>query len=480
MIVQKFFLLFALLVLGFPLAKGQSVVRIDPDDRMDVILQKASSVVPSKRQLEWQKMEFTLFVHFGMNTFTNREWGEKGTPASTFNPTALDAEQWAITARDAGATLILMVAKHHDGFCLWPSKYTEYSVKNSPWKGGNGDVVAEVSAACRKYGLKFGVYLSPWDINSPLYGTDEYNTYFKNQLKELLTQYGEISEVWFDGACGEGANGKKQVYDWSGYYSVIRELAPDAVIAVMGPDVRWVGTESGYGRETEWSVVPATAAILDQIANSSQKENLNAAFNPYRDMMEEDLGSREKIVKADGLIWYPSEVDVSIRDGWFYHASQDSTVKSPEKLVDIYYSSVGRNSLLLLNVPPDKRGLIHEKDVASLKGMRKMLDKTFSKVILADTNPVAIDNIFEYSLAQPENFDVLLLQEDVTKGQRIEKFRLEICKDGQWMEVVKGTTIGYKRLLKFDKTRAEKIRVHILESRAEPAIKTIKIFNSPQ
>ncbi|MHC1706721.1 MAG: alpha-L-fucosidase [Bacteroidales bacterium] len=458
----------------------QYSVKINAGETPEQISYKAAHLSPSNRQVKWQQMEFTFFIHFGMNTFTNREWGEKGTPATVFNPTALDAAQWALTAKEAGAKLILMVAKHHDGFCLWPSKFTEYSVKNSPWKDGKGDVIADIADACAKFGLKFGIYLSPWDINSPLYGTDEYNIYFTNQLRELLTNYGEVAEVWFDGACGEGPNGKRQVYDWQSYYSLIRELAPQAVIAVMGPDVRWVGTESGYGRETEWSVLPASSAILEQIAASSQKESANAAFKPPGDMMDNDLGSREKILNADGLIWYPSEVDVSIRDGWFYHADQDTTVKTPEKLVDIYFSSVGRNSLLLLNVPPDKRGLFHDNDIKSLKGMRKILDETFQNVIFSDSGFTAGKIFFEYKLNNSTTFDCLLLEEEITKGQRVEKFVLEKMKDKEWVEIIKGTTIGYKRLLRFERTTAEKIRVRILESRAEPVIKTIKLYSSPK
>ena len=227
-------------------------------------------------------------------------------------------------------------------FVLWPTIFTDYSVKNSPWKDGKGDVIAEVAEACKEYGMKLGIYLSPWDISSPLYGTDEYNDHFKNQLRELLTNYGEISEVWFDGACGEGPNGKKQVYDWQGYYSLIRKLQPDAVIAVMGPDVRWVGTESGYGRETEWSVVPLSTSFLDQIAQNSQQSITNGVFTPPGNMMETDLGSREKIKDAGALIWYPSEVDVSIRPGWFYHEDQDSLVKSPEKLCGYLFQLGGK------------------------------------------------------------------------------------------------------------------------------------------
>ena len=250
----------------------------------------------------------------------------------------------------------------------------DHSVKSSPWKNGKGDVVKEVADACRQLGIGFGVYLSPWDRNAPMYGTEAYNDYFINQLTELLTQYGRVDEVWFDGANGEGPNGKKQVYDFNRWYAHIRKLQPSATIAIMGPDVRWVGTESGYGREMEWSVVPADENMMEKIADGSQKD---VAYAPTGDKMGKDLGSREKIRDAKGLVWYPAETDVSIRPGWFYHAKEDNEVKTPEKLLDIYFSSVGYNSVLLLNIPPDKQGLLSDSDIKSLKGFRQLVDKTF-------------------------------------------------------------------------------------------------------
>ena len=229
---------------------------IQPSDSEEEIIRKAAQVVPSPRQLRWQQLELTAFFHFGINTFTNSEWGTGKEDPHVFNPTQLDARQWVRVAKEAGIKQVILTAKHHDGFCLWPSKFTKHSVESSPWKNGKGDVVREVADACKEFGLGFGIYLSPWDRNAPMYGTDAYNDFFINQLTELLTNYGLIDEVWFDGANGEGPNGKKQVYDFDRWYKHIRELQPAAVIAVMGPDVRWVGTESGYGRETEWSVVP--------------------------------------------------------------------------------------------------------------------------------------------------------------------------------------------------------------------------------
>ena len=294
-----------------------------------------------------------------------------------FNPTALDTRQWLRVASEAGFKLAILTTKHHDGFCLWPSAYTEHSVKNSPYKDGQGDVVREFVEACREFDVKVGFYLSPWDRHEATYGTDAYNDYFTNQLTELLTQYGPVDEVWFDGACGEGPNGKRQVYDWERYYRLIRTLQPEAVIAIGGPDVRWVGNEDGIAREDEWSVVPA-----DRPGSGQDRRRFSTARrSPPGDRRWSptiDLGSRERIAHADRLVWYPAECDVSIRPGWFYHEFQDEYVKTPEMLVDLYFKSVGRNAALLLNLPPDPRGLIHEKDVRHLQGMRRILDETFA------------------------------------------------------------------------------------------------------
>jgi alpha-L-fucosidase len=504
------FFLFSLLFPGeiFPQSLPHSVVNavnIEEGEPPGSIIRKAAHVRPSERQARWQEMEFTVFIHFGMNTFTGREWGTRDEDPARFNPTDLDAGQWVQTAKMAGAKLIIMVAKHHDGFCLWPSEFTEFSVKNSPWKGGKGDVISEVASACREYGLKLGIYLSPWDLNSPLYGTEEYNEYFKNQLRELLTNYGEISEVWFDGACGEGPNGRRQVYDWPGFYRVVRELQPGAVIAVTGPDVRWVGTESGYGRETEWSVIPVAGTTMEEIAESTQESPSGIIFSPLGDMMQQDLGSREKIMEADGLIWYPSEVDVSIRPRWFYHPEEDSLIKSPEELFDIYISSVGRNSLLLLNVPPDRRGLIHENDVKSLAGFRQILDSVFSANIAASShihspekNSAHLKNILdsdpltfwtpgenqqtcslEIELAKDQPFSMLMLQENFRNGQRVEEFVFEAKIGGRWQEIARGTTIGYKRILQFEEVKAGKVRLKITASRDNPEIAGFGLFRAP-
>ncbi|MDH5705351.1 MAG: alpha-L-fucosidase [Candidatus Aminicenantes bacterium] len=482
-------------------------ILIGPEDSLEDVVRKAAQVVPSPRQLSWQEMEFTGFLHFTVNTFTDREWGTGKEEPALFNPTELDTRQWVKVCKDAGMKQLILTAKHHDGFCLWPSRYTEHSIKNSPWRDGKGDVVRELSDACREAGLKFGVYLSPWDRHEPTYGNSPaYNAFFKNQLRELLTEYGPISEVWFDGACGEGPDGRRQVYDWEGYYRLIRLLQPQTVIAIMGPDVRWVGTETGYGRETEWSVVPVFEQELKNLADDLVHHPFSIRFIPQGDRVEADLGSREKLKSATALAWYPSEVDVSIRPGWFYHSSQDNQVKTPEKLVDIYYSSVGRNSLLLLNIPPDRRGLIHENDSKSLQGMRAILEATFQTNFshLAKTTATseqrnheavyAVDQdkdtywssedraksaTLEFELKQEQAFNRALLQEYIQGGQRVEEFLLQAWNGSNWVTFAKGTTVGYKRLLRFPLVTAKKIRLIISKSRAAPTISEFGLFKSP-
>ena len=465
------------------------------------IITTAANITPSARQLRWQELEFVAFFHFGINTFTNREWGDGTEDPALFNPTALDARQWVKTCKDAGMKQVIITAKHHDGFCLWPSKYTEHSVKSSPWKGGKGDVVKEVSDACHEYKMGFGIYLSPWDRNNPVYGNSpKYNDYFINQLTELLTNYGKVDEVWFDGACGEGPNGKKQMYDWERYYTTIRQLQADAVIAIMGPDVRWVGTESGYGRETEWSVVPMDTQNQDQIAVNSQQ---NATFVPQGDMTAQDLGSRAVIEKAKRLVWYPSETDVSIRPGWFYHSKENNQVKSPEKLLDIYFSSIGRNSVLLLNIPPDTRGMINENDIKALNGLKFKIDQIFAinlvkgaKFESDGTNTKSLtDNnnstfwttkagqetgYISIKTNKPQSVNVLALQENIRIGQRIEKFTLEYLDDSKWKTATSGTTVGYKRLLRFAPVISRQFRIKIEASRLNPTLSEFGLYYSKE
>ena len=482
---------------------------------------EAAHVCPSARQLAWQKLELMAFFHFTVNTFTDQEWGDGTEDPRVFNPTQLDPRQWLCIVRNAGIKLAILTAKHHDGFCLWPSRYTEHSVKHSPYKNGHGDVVREFVEACRAFDVQVGLYLSPWDRHEATYGSDAYNDYFVNHLTELLTGYGPIAEVWFDGACGEGPNGKRQVYDWERYYSVIRTLQPDAVIAISGPDVRWVGNEDGVARENEWSVVSAVdvGRRFAQInanegsASNAQKicENLRLSASDLRpdigDAHALDLGSRARILEAERLVWYPAECDVSIRPGWFYHAFQDEYVKTPEMLVDLYFKSVGRNAALLLNLPPDPRGLIHEKDVQHLEGMRRILDATFAHN-LADGASVtashakdgfpaqaALDGdpdtywttedgqetaVLEYDLGAEKTFNVILLQEHIAVGQRIERFVVEAHTSGGWTPVAQGGTVGYKRLLRCEDTTANRVRVRIEGARVAPTLSQFGLFLKPE
>ncbi|GAA4500385.1 hypothetical protein GCM10023172_20550 [Hymenobacter ginsengisoli] len=476
---------------------AKNYVAIAPGSSSATVVRAAAKVVPSPRQLRWQQLERTGFIHFGMNTFTNKEWGDGTESPALFNPTALDARQWVRACKEGGIKQVIITAKHHDGFCLWPSKFTKHSVQSSPWKGGKGDVVKEVAEACREYGLGFGVYLSPWDRNSPYFGDSaKYNNYFVNQLTELLSNYGRVDEVWFDGANGEGPSGKKQVYDFNRWYALIRRLQPAATIAVMGPDVRWVGTESGYGRETEWSVVPTGAQQQASIAANSQKE---AAFAP-KNMMEDDLGSRAKIAHAPALVWYPAEIDVSIRPGWFYHPAEDDKVKTPAQLLDIYNSSVGRNGVLLLNIPPDKRGLLAEPDISSLKGFSNLLAATYANNLLRgstatglSTNQTAalLDMKYDtywttpghdttatlsFALPVPQTIDLLQLQENIAVGQRIESFVLEYKSGAKWLPLTAGTTVGYKRILPFAPVRAQYVRLRITSSRLNPTLSAIGLY----
>ena len=403
-------------------------ITFPPEATLEQKIEMTSRLVPTPQQLEWQQMEFTAFLHFGINTFTGNEWGSGKDSPELFNPSELDCEQWVKALKEGGFKMALLTAKHHDGFCLWPTATTEYSVKNSPWKEGKGDVVRELREACEKYGLKFGVYLSPWDRNAECYGdSPAYNQFFIQQLTELLTNYGEVHEVWFDGANGEGPNGKKQVYDWEAILKTIRTLQPKAVTAIMGDDVRWVGNEGGWGRNTEWSATVLTPGSY----TDSNKQNEELGISPTG----KDLGSRELLAKAQKAYWYPSEVDVSIRPGWFYHASQDAQVRSLANLVNIYYQSVGCNSVLLLNIPPDRRGLIHETDVQRIKELSEYIQKTFANNLLLNGNQIWQANAEEskeYEVKEGTLVNTLLIQEDITKGQRVESFLVEAYSNGNW------------------------------------------------
>lgn len=475
---------------------------IDPEDDEQTIIFKAAHVIPDQRQMAWQQKELMAFIHFGLNTFTNRELGLGTESPDVFHPTSFNPRQWTRILKEAGFKTVILTAKHHDGFCLWPTGTTDFSVKKSKWLNGHGDVVRDVARACREEGLEFGFYLSPWDRHEKSYGTEAYNEFFRRQLRELLTEYGPVAEVWFDGYCGEGPNGRRQEYDWNSYYQLVRKLQPAAVIAIMGPDVRWVGNENGLARETEWSVLPLSLPETSLSALQKKVLSLEKVFVP-QNLMGEDLGSRQKILQARALFWYPAEVDVSIRPGWFYHPDQDSQVKKPADLFRIYFQSVGRNSVLLLNIPPDTRGLINENDARALKEWKKLLDLTFRKDFALKARAIAsseqkkhpaaslVNNEEQDSWAPAENqeeasvefwlrkkatFDCAELREDISKGQRVEEFSLELWKNGSWEQIGAGMTIGYKRLITFSPVTTDRIKLRLKKYRATPYLKKFGLY----
>ena len=447
-----------------------------PEATLSEKVEMAARLVPTEQQLKWQQMELTAFLHFGINTFTGREWGDGKEDPALFNPVSLDCEQWVRALKAGGFKMAILTAKHHDGFCLWPTKTTRHSVASSPWKEGKGDVVRELRDACRKYGLKFGVYLSPWDRNAECYGQGEaYNQFFIEQLTELLTNYGEVHEVWFDGANGEGPNGKKQEYDWEAVEQTIRRLQPKAVTAIMGDDVRWVGNEKGIGRETEWSATVLAPGIYTRAEEQNQRLGVSSTA--------QDLGGRKVLADAKELFWYPSEVDVSIRPGWFYHTDQDNQVKSLAHLADIYFQSVGYNSVLLLNIPPDKNGLIHETDARRLEELATYLRHTFDDNYLKKGNArwMARSGDFkEFQVKKNALVNTLLIQEDIAKGQRIERFLLEGCVEGNWQKLAEGTTVGYKRLVRFAACQPDSIRLTVLSARDEARVLRMGLYYARQ
>jgi len=442
--------------------------------------------VPAPEQLEWQKMEYYMFIHFGPNTFTDMEWGMGGEDPGVFNPAALDCRQWASTARQAGMKGIIITAKHHDGFCLWPSKFSTHTVRESPWKEGKGDVLAELSQACREYDLKFGVYLSPWDRNHPSYGTEQYNQVFANTLAEVLSSYGPVFEQWFDGACG---NETEASYDWALFHNTVREYQKHAVIfSDVGPGCRWVGNERGMAGETNWSRLDTAGFTPGK--NAPPAEVLNS-------------GNRS------GKFWIPAEADVSLRPGWFYSSSTDSSLKTVDELMEIYLGSVGRNANLLLNVPPDRTGRIPHGDSLRLMEFKKKRMALFAKNI-AESAQIEASSVragnsrrfgpanitdksydtywtpeeekvaasFTITLDREETFSMILLQEYIPLGQRVARFMVECINtsDGLWQPIAQGTTIGYKRILTFSPVTSSVIRVSILEAGAPPLINCIELY----
>ncbi len=438
--------------------------------------------VPSPSQLKWHAMEYNMFIHFGPNTFTNKEWGHGDEDPNVFNPVQLDCRQWAATAYQAGMKGIIITAKHHDGFCLWPSHYSQHTVRESRWKDGQGDVLRELSEACKEQGLKFGVYLSPWDRNHPDYGTEKYNETFVSMLQEVLGNYGEVFEQWFDGANGEGPNGKKQVYDWKLFNGTVLTKQPDAIIfSDGGPGCRWVGNENGFAGETNWCTL-----------------NVNNVYPGYPRAEELTRGHE------DGTAWVPAECDVSIRPGWFYSPESNGKVKTLQQLIEIYYGSIGRGANLLLNVPVDRRGLIAKEDSTRLMEFRQSIDHSFAenlatpaRIRSSSRNGYAAKNLTDGNLATswaPEGnkttntivlqfgksieFNRVVLQEDIALGQRVKSFSVEVGDGNVFKEIARQTTIGFKRILRFPDAHGSQIRIRILEAKATPVISEVGVYFS--
>ena len=442
-------------------------------------------VVPTMQQVEWQKMEYNMFVHFGPNTFNNIEWGSGKESPEIFNPTAMDCRQWTGIAKAAGMKGVIITAKHHDGFCLWPNPVTRHTVAQSSWRDGKGDVLKDLSEACRKDDLEFGIYISPWDRNDPHYGTPEYNQIFVKTLEDALGNYGPVFEQWFDRACGEGPTGKRQVYDWPLFNSTVYKMQPDAVIfSDFGPGCRWVGNERGHAGRTCWSTM-----------------NTNADLTGDASMPLLNVGEK------GGNTWAAAETDVSIRPSWFWKERENDKVKSLQHLLKIWYESVGRNSLLLLNVPPDTRGLIHEADSARLIELRVALDEIFSED-LARGATIKADNVrgdarkfraenmlkrnydkywavdddvrkvsFVVTLPDERTFNRVQLQEYIPLGQRVSSFSIDaLSKDGSWVQVAHETTIGYKRIVHIPVTTTTAVRVNIEEAEACPVLNGFALF----
>ncbi len=456
----------------------------------DVVAPPPILPTPSARQVAWHERGMYAFVHFNMNTFTDMEWGHGDETPATFHPTEMDTDQWCRVFKDAGMTGVIITAKHHDGFCLWPSAHTEHDVEASGWRDGKGDVLRDLSESCRRFGLDFGVYLSPWDRNHPLYGTgDAYNEFFAAQLREVLTDYGPVFEVWFDGVNGEGPNGSRQVYDFDLFRDVVRELQPDACIfSDAGPDVRWIGNERGIVGETNWNLLRRNE------------------FHPGIPGRNRELNEGQ----VDGTHWVPGEADVSIRPGWYHHDSQVDQVKNLEQLLEIWYGSIGRGANLLLNFPVDRRGLVHENDAEAVLGLRAAIDSIvagdlardrpatseqsriggegrFDAATTVDGDPStywaaedgASTGTIEIALARPSPVDHVDIGEHLPLGQRVKSFSVQCRTVDGWTTVARGTTIGNRRIVSFPAVMANRIRVVVEDARATPTISHIRVHSGP-
>ena len=413
--------------------------------------------IPTKDQLAWHDKEFYLFMHFGPNTFTDLEWGHGSEDPNVFNPTAIDCNQWARIAKAAGAKGIIITAKHHDGFCLWPSKFSKHTVRESKWMNGKGDVLKMLSEACKKEGIEMGVYISPWDRNHPDYGTPKYNEVYINTMKELLTGYGKFLELWWDGANGEGPNGKKQVYDFKRFTDTALKYQPQLVIfSDIGPHARWIGNENGIINETNWNLLDTTGFKRGEGAPAN--DTLNRG-------------------NYNGKNWIGAEADVSIRKGWFYHPGEDSTVKSGATLFDLYLKSVGRGGNLLLNVPPNRKGLISSVDSIALMQFKKIREKSFANNVFKNAKMFRSKNSIEAHLNNEAVINAIVLKEDISKGQRVVKFEVSGGNNLEYFtKITEGTTIGHKRILTFPTQKLKYIRIKVLEAKADPLISSLEGF----
>ena len=442
-------------------------------------LKNAANVVPSENQLRHlRETPFYAFVHFSPNTYTNLEWGDGTEDPAIFNPTELDCEQWARAIKDAGMSGMVLTAKHHDGFCLWQTEYTEHSMKNSPYKNGKGDIVKEASEACKKYGLKFGFYLSPWDRNSKYYGTDEYNIYYKNQLTELLTNYGEIFYVWFDGACGEGPNGKKQVYDFEGYIELIKKHQPQANIFHDGGTIRWCGNEAGKAPFAQWAVVPMELCPMNEPQTSGSLMDGSLEFLYNTDIT---IGSLQQIMYSKGLVFAPSEADMSIRPGWFYHENEEP--HSLERLFDTYINTVGNNSVFNLNIPPMPNGKFDPRDLERLKELGGKIRTEFKTNLAEGIEFKTLEGFGEtqpeyiLKLNKKETIKYIEIAEKISEGQRVEGFVVFYKnKDNLWEETERCTTIGSRKIIKINPKETDEIKIRITSSRNIPIIEWIKVY----
>ena len=460
---------------------------------------RITSVCPTDKQIELMDMGYYSFIHFGINTFYNREWGTGKEDISVFNPVNLDTDQWCKVLKDSGSEGVIFTAKHHDGFCLFDTKFTDHNVMNTPF---GRDIVSLLSESCKKYSLKLGIYLSPWDRHEKSYGTEEYNDYFVSQLTELCTNYGDIFVFWFDGACGEGENGKKQEYDWERYYQVIRELQPGAIIANCGPDVRWIGNEAGKVRESEWNVIPLTDKDNDSVMANSQKDASQAPC--FVKETEQDLGSRAVLKNYDRLIFKPAEADVSINLGWFYHNNLYYLFKknrTAEDLANIYFKTVGGNATLLLNVPPRKDGLIDKREIRTLQKFKRKIDEPFSAPINDFVTTAFSDKGYErtiednelksgYTLKDDEiglrlsfsetaKIRNIVLKENLKESQRVEQFRVytKLNSEENYRCIYEGTVIGFKKFVMLSKAiECDEIIVSVTQSRGNPVLKAVEIF----